>query len=158
MGRQELEGGDVKLAVMATIAPQMVVLVLAGLAAGTSLGRAGIFNPTPHGWTEILYGFTSAGNNNGSAFGGLGSAETFYASTQGLAMIAGRFLTIIPVVALAGRLANRTATDVPSDVTFRTDGPLFVILLLAVVVIVGALTYLPALAVGPFAEALGGAS
>jgi K+-transporting ATPase ATPase A chain len=155
---KKLEGGDVKLAVMATIAPQMVVLVLAGLAAGTSLGRAGIFNPTPHGWTEILYGFTSAGNNNGSAFGGLGSAQTFYASTQGLAMIAGRFLTLIPVMALAGRLANRTATDVPSDVTFRTDGPLFVILLLAVVVIVGALTYLPALAVGPFGEALGGAS
>jgi K+-transporting ATPase ATPase A chain len=155
---KKLEGGDVKLAVMATIAPQMVVLVLAGLAAGTSLGRAGIFNPTPHGWTEILYGFTSAGNNNGSAFGGLGSAQTFYASTQGLAMIAGRFLTLIPVVALAGRLASRTATDAPSDVTFRTDGPLFVILLLAVVVIVGALTYLPALAVGPFAEALGGAS
>ncbi len=73
-------------------------------------------------------------------------------------MIAGRFLTLIPVLALAGRLANRTATDVPSDVTFRTDGPLFVVLLLAVVVIVGALTFLPALAVGPFAEALGGAS
>ncbi len=155
---KKLEGGDVKLAVTATIAPQMVVLVFAGLAAGTSLGRAGIFNPTPHGWTEILYGFTSAGNNNGSAFGGLGSAQTFYALTTGLAMIAGRFLTLIPVIALAGRLASRTATDIPNDATFHTHGPLFVTLLVAVVVIVGALTFLPALAVGPFAEALGGAS
>lgn len=155
---KKLEGGDIKLAVTATIAPQMIVLVFAGLAAGTSLGRAGIFNPPPHGWTEILYGYASAGNNNGSAFGGLGSGQTFYALTTGLAMIAGRFLTLIPVVALAGRLAGRTATDVANDATFRTDGPLFVTLLVAVVVIVGALTYLPALAVGPFAEALGGAS
>ena len=151
---KKIEGGDVKLAVMATIAPQMAVLVLAGIAAGTSIGRAGIYNPVPHGWSEILYGFTSGGNNNGSAFGGLGSGQTFYAITIGLAMIVGRYFTLVPVLALAGRLANRKASDKTTEATFRTSGPLFVVLLLAIVVIVGALTYLPALAVGPFVEAL----
>jgi K+-transporting ATPase ATPase A chain len=151
---KKIEGGDVKLAVVATIAPQVAVLMLAGIAAGTSLGRAGIYNPVPHGWSEILYGFLSGGNNNGSAFGGLGSGQTFYAITVGLAMIVGRFFTLIPVLALAGRLANRKASETTTEATFRTSGPLFVVLLLAVVVIVGALTYLPALAVGPVVEAL----
>ena len=151
---KKIEGGDVKLAVVATIAPQMAVLILAGIAAGTSIGRAGIFNPVPHGWSEILYGFTSGGNNNGSAFGGLGSGKTFYALTVGLAMIVGRFFTLIPVLALAGRLANRKASETTTEATFRTDGPLFVVLLLAIVVIVGALTFLPALALGPIVEAL----
>jgi K+-transporting ATPase ATPase A chain len=151
---KKIEGGDVKLAVVATIAPQMAVLILAGIAAGTSIGRAGIFNPVPHGWSEILYGFASGGNNNGSAFGGLGSGQTFYAITIGLVMIVGRFFTLIPVLALAGRLANRKASETITEATFRTNGPLFVVLLLAIVVIVGALTYLPALALGPIVEAL----
>jgi K+-transporting ATPase ATPase A chain len=151
---KKIEGGDVKLAVVATIAPQMAVLILAGIAAGTSIGRAGIYNPVPHGWTEVLYGFTSGANNNGSAFGGLGSGQTFYAITIGLAMIVGRFFTLIPVLALAGRLANRKASETTTEATFRTNGPLFVVLLLAIVVIVGALTFLPALALGPFVEAL----
>ena len=151
---KKIEGGDIKLAVVATIAPQVAVLILAGLAAGTSTGRAGMSNSIPHGWSELLYGFTSGANNNGSAFGGLGSGQTFYAITIGLAMIVGRFFTLIPVLALAGRLAGRKASETPNPATFRTNGPLFVVLLLAVVVIVGALTYLPALAVGPFVEAL----
>jgi K+-transporting ATPase ATPase A chain len=151
---KKIEGGDIKLAVVATIAPQVAVLILAGIAAGTSIGRAGMYNPIPHGWSEMLYGFTSGANNNGSAFGGLGSGQTFYAITIGLAMIVGRFFTLIPVLALAGRLAGRKASEAPNPATFRTNGPLFVVLLLAVVVIVGALTYLPALAVGPFVEAL----
>ena len=151
---KKIQGGDIKLAVVASIAPQVAVLILAGTAAGTSAGRAGIFNPVPHGWTEILYGFTSGANNNGSAFGGLGSGRPFYAITVGLAMIVGRFFTLIPVLALAGRLSGRRASEAPNPATFRTSGPLFVVLLLAVVVIVGALTYLPALAVGPFVEAL----
>ena len=151
---KKIEGGDVKLAVVATIAPQMAVLILAGIAAGTSIGRAGIFNPVPHGWSEILYGYTSGGNNNGSAFGGLGSGQTFYAITVGLAMIVGRFFTLIPVLALAGRLAGRKASESVTEATFRTNGPLFVVLLLAIVVIVGALTFLPALALGPIVEAL----
>ena len=151
---KKIEGGDVKLAVVATIAPQMAVLILAGIAAGTSIGRAGIFNPVPHGWSEILYGFTSGANNNGSAFGGLGSGQTFYAITVGLAMIVGRFFTLIPVLALAGRLAGRKASENVTEATFRTNGPLFVVLLLAIVVIVGALTFLPALALGPIVEAL----
>jgi K+-transporting ATPase ATPase A chain len=151
---KKIEGGDIKLAVVATIAPQVAVLTLAGIAAGTSIGRAGMYNPIPHGWSEMLYGFTSGANNNGSAFGGLGSGQTFYAITIGLAMIVGRFFTLIPVLALAGRLAGRKASETPNPATFRTNGPLFVVLLLAVVVIVGALTYLPALAVGPFVEAL----
>jgi K+-transporting ATPase ATPase A chain len=153
---KKIEGGDVKLAVVATIAPQMAVLILAGIAAGTSIGRAGIYNPVPHGWSEILYGFTSGANNNGSAFGGLGAGQTFYAIAIGIAMIIGRFFTLIPVLALAGRLANRKASVNTTEATFRTDGPLFVLLLLAIVVIVGALTFLPALAVGPFVEALSG--
>jgi K+-transporting ATPase ATPase A chain len=151
---KKIEGGDVKLAVVATVAPQMAVLILAGIAAGSSLGRAGIYNPVPHGWSEILYGYLSGGNNNGSAFGGLGSGQTFYAITIGLAMIVGRYFTLIPVLALAGRFAQRKASDATTEATFRTHGPLFVVLLVAVVVIVGALTYLPALAVGPFVEAL----
>lgn len=151
---KKIEGGDVKLAVVATIAPQMAVLILAGVAAGTSLGRAGIYNPVPHGWSEILYGYASGGNNNGSAFGGLGAAQTFYAITVGLAMIVGRFFTLIPVLALAGRLVGRKTSETTTEATFRTHGPLFVVLLLAIVVIVGALTYLPALAVGPFVEVL----
>lgn len=151
---KKIEGGDVKLAVVATIAPQMAVLILAGIAAGTSIGRAGIYNPVPHGWSEILYGFTSGANNNGSAFGGLGSGQTFYVITIGIAMIVGRFFTLIPVLALAGRLAGRKASENTTEATFRTSGPLFVVLLLAIVVIVGALTYLPALAVGPFVEGL----
>jgi K+-transporting ATPase ATPase A chain len=151
---KKIDGGDVKLAVVATIAPQLAVLILAGIATGTSLGRAGVYNPIPHGWSEILYGFASGANNNGSAFGGLGSGQTFYALTIGVAMVVGRFFTLIPVIALAGRLANRKASDTVTTATFRTNGPLFVVLLLAIVVIVGALTYLPALALGPFLEAL----
>jgi K+-transporting ATPase ATPase A chain len=152
---KKIEAGDVKLAVIATIAPQVAVLVLSGIAAGTALGRAGIYNPGPHGWSEILYGYTSGANNNGSAFGGIGSGQAFYTLTVGLAMIVGRFLTLVPVLALAGRLGNRKASEAVTEATFRTSGPLFVVLLLAVVVIVGALTYLPALAVGPIVEALG---
>jgi K+-transporting ATPase ATPase A chain len=151
---KKIDGGDVKLAVLATIAPQVAVLILAGFASGTALGRAGVFNPGPHGWSEILYGFASGANNNGSAFGGLGSGQTFYAITIGFAMVIGRYFTLIPVLALAGRLASRKASDSVTDATFRTNGPLFVVLLLAIVVIVGALTYLPALALGPFVEAL----
>ncbi|HSL25344.1 MAG TPA: potassium-transporting ATPase subunit KdpA [Acidimicrobiia bacterium] len=152
---KKIEAGDVKLAVIATIAPQVAVLVLSGIAAGTALGRAGIYNPGPHGWSEILYGYASGANNNGSAFGGLGSGQAFYTLTVGLAMIVGRFLTLVPVLALAGRLGNRKASEAVTEATFRTSGPLFVVLLLAVVVIVGALTYLPALAVGPIVESLG---
>lgn len=153
MGKK-IDGGDVKLAVVATVAPQIAVLVLGGLAAGTGLGRQGVFNPGPHGWSEILYGYLSGANNNGSAFGGLGSGQTFYAVTVGVAMIIGRFFTLIPVLALAGRLASRKRSDLQGEATFRTDGPLFVVLLIGIVVVVGALTYLPALAVGPFVEAL----
>jgi K+-transporting ATPase ATPase A chain len=152
---KKIDGGDVKLAVVATVAPQIAVLILGGIAAGTALGREGILNPVPHGWSEILYGFLSGANNNGSAFGGLAAGQTFYAVTVGVAMIIGRFFTLIPVLALAGRLSSRKRSDVLSEATFRTDGPLFVVLLVGIVVVVGALTYLPALALGPFVEALG---
>lgn len=151
---KKIDGGDVKLALAATVAPPIAVLILAGVAAGTSLGRAGMFNPVPHGWSEILYGYISGVNNNGSAFGGLGASQTFYAVTIGIAMVVGRFFTLIPVLALAGRLAGRKRSEVLSEAAFPTYGPLFIVLLLAVVVIVGALTYLPALALGPFVEAL----
>ncbi len=130
-------------------------LVLCGTAVTVMLtdGKAGILNPGAHGFTEVLYAFSSAVNNNGSAFAGLSANTPFYNNLLAMAMWFGRFLVIIPVLAIAGSLAakKRLATTLGS---LPTHGPLFVMLLIACVIIVGALTYIPALALGPVIEQL----
>jgi potassium-transporting ATPase potassium-binding subunit len=114
-------------------------------------GVAGIANPGPHGFTEVLYAFSSAANNNGSAFAGLGANSLFFNIALGLAMLVGRFWVMIPVLAMAGSLARKGVVPAGAG-TLPTHTPLFVLLLAGVVVLVGALTFLPALALGPIAE------
>ena len=116
--------------------------------------KASILNPGPHGLTEVVYAFTSAANNNGSAFGGLTGNTDWYNTTLGLAMLGGRFLLIVTVLALAGSLARKQAVPATAG-TFPTGTPLFTGLLLAVVLIVVGLTYFPVLALGPIVEQLG---
>jgi K+-transporting ATPase ATPase A chain len=113
-----------------------------------------IFNPGPHGLSEVSYAYASAGNNNGSAFGGLGGNTDWYNTTLGIAMLAGRFLLIVPALAIAGSLA-RKQTVPPSAGTFPTDTPLFAALLTGVVVIVVGLTFFPVVSLGPIVEQLG---
>jgi K+-transporting ATPase ATPase A chain len=117
------------------------------------VGVAGVANPGPHGFSEILYAFSSAANNNGSAFAGLSANTIFYNTALGVSMFLGRFWVIIPVLAIAGSLAKKK--QVPSGLgTLPTHTPLFVALLIGVIVIVGALTFMPAWALGPIAEQL----
>jgi K+-transporting ATPase ATPase A chain len=117
------------------------------------MGLAGPENAGPHGFSEILYAYTSATGNNGSAFAGLTANTPFYNTTLGLAMFAGRFLVIVPMLAIAGSLAAKKIVP-PSAGTFPTDGGLFVGLLIGVILIIGGLTFFPALALGPIVEHL----
>ena len=116
-------------------------------------GQAGIYNPGAHGFSEVLYAFTSAGNNNGSAFAGLSANTPFYNSMLAAAMWFGRFGVIVPVLAIAGSLAAKKRLAVTAG-TMPTHGPLFVTLLIGTVLLVGALNYVPALALGPVVEHL----
>jgi K+-transporting ATPase ATPase A chain len=119
----------------------------------TGAGRSGAANPGAHGFSEILYAFTSAVGNNGSAFAGLSANTTFYNLALGVCMLIGRFWIMVPTLALAGSLAKKKHT--PESVgTLRTDGPMFIGLLVVVVIVVGALSFLPALALGPVVEQL----
>ena len=113
----------------------------------------GIANPGPHGFSEVLYAFSSAGNNNGSAFAGLGANTPFYNLTLGLAMLVARYWLMVPILAIAGSMAAKRVSPVSAG-TLPTHGPLFVVLLISVVVVVGALTFIPALALGPIVEQL----
>jgi K+-transporting ATPase ATPase A chain len=116
-------------------------------------GKAGVANPGPHGFSEILYAFSSAGNNNGSAFAGLSTNTPFYNTALGIAMLFARYWLAIPVLAIAGSLARKKI--VPSGPgTLATHTPLFVVLLIGTVLLVGALTFIPALALGPVVEHL----
>ncbi len=149
---KKIEAREVKLAVMAILASPLAILIGTAIAASTDAGRAGVLNAGPHGFSEILYSFASTAGNNGSAFGGLTANSDFYTYAHAIAMLAGRFLVIIPALAIAGSLAAKPTA--PASVgTFPTNGPLFIGLLAFVIVVVGALTFLPALAVGPVAEA-----
>ena len=131
------------------------LLVLAGTAVAVMLpaGAAGVANPGAHGYSEILYAFTSAANNNGSAFAGLSANTPFYNGMLAIAMWFGRFGVIVPVLALAGGLAAKKRIAA-SGGTMPTHGPLFIVLLIGTVVLVGALNYVPALALGPVVEQL----
>ncbi|MHB8902930.1 MAG: potassium-transporting ATPase subunit KdpA [Thermoguttaceae bacterium] len=144
---------EMKMAALAILLPCATVLVGTAAAVALPAGRDAVFNPGPHGFSEVLYAFSSAANNNGSAFAGLGTDNAFYNGLLGLAMLVGRFWVMLPVLAIAGSLAGKRA--VPSGPgTLPTHTPLFVALLVSVVMVVGALSYFPALALGPIVEQL----
>jgi K+-transporting ATPase ATPase A chain len=150
---KKIEAYEVKMASLVLLIPCLVVLVGTAIASAIPAGTSGIANPGAHGFSEILYAFSSAGNNNGSAFGGLTANEPFYNMALGLAMLIARYWLIIPVLAVAGSLARKKYTP-PSLGTLPTHTPLFVALLVGTVLLVGALTFLPALALGPIVEHL----
>jgi K+-transporting ATPase ATPase A chain len=131
------------------------ILVLAGTAVAvlTDAGKAGMANPGAHGFSEILYAFSSAANNNGSAFAGLSANTPFYNSLLAVAMWFGRFAMIVPILAVAGSLARKQRLEANAG-TMPTHGPMFIALLIGVVVLVGVLNYVPALALGPVIEHL----
>jgi K+-transporting ATPase ATPase A chain len=150
---KKIQAREVKLAALGVLVMPVTVLVLTAVATGIGAGRSGVTSAGPHGFAEILYAYTSQANNNGSAFGGLHANTPFYNVTGSVAMLLGRFAVIIPVLALAGGLAAKK--PVASGVgTFRTDRPMFAALLTGVVVVVGALTFVPAVALGPVVEQL----
>ena len=148
---KKLEAKEVKMTMLAILCLPLSILVFTAIATVVEPGLAGIANPGPHGYSEILYAFTEGTANNGSAFAGLSANTPFYNTTIGLAMLIGRFFVIIPVLAIAGALAAKNISP-PSAGTFPTDSGLFVGLLVGVIVIVGGLTYFPAVALGPLAE------
>jgi K+-transporting ATPase ATPase A chain len=133
--------------------PPLLVLGGSALALMTAAGRASILNPGPHGFSEVLYAFSSAGNNNGSAFAGLAANVPFYNLILAVVMLIGRYGLMIPVLAIAGSLAAKKSVPVGAG-TLPTHTPLFALLLLVVVLMVGALTFIPALALGPVVEQL----
>lgn len=150
---KKIEPYEMKMAALLILIMPIVVLGFTALAVSTETGRSSILNPGPHGFSEVLYAYTSQGNNNGSAFAGLNVNTPFYNLTGGIAMLISRFWLAIPTLALAGALARKTLVPVGPG-TLPTHTPLFVVLLIGVVVMVGALTFLPALALGPVVEEL----
>jgi len=150
---KKIEAHEMKLTSIAILVTPIVVLVGTAIAVMAGAGRAGIANPGAHGFSEILYAFTSAGNNNGSAFAGLSANTPFYNWMLGLTMWLGRFGVIVPVLAIAGALAAKQRLPVTGG-TMPTHGPLFVTLLIGTVLLVGLLNYVPALALGPVVEHL----
>jgi K+-transporting ATPase ATPase A chain len=150
---KKIEAKDVKMAMLAILILPMSILGFTALAAVLPAGLAGIENPGPHGFSEMLYAYVSATGNNGSAFAGLTANTMYYNSTLGLAMFIGRFLMIVPMLAVAGHLAGKKIVPASAG-TFPTDGGLFVGLLIGVILITGGLIYFPALALGPLVEHL----
>jgi K+-transporting ATPase ATPase A chain len=150
---KKIEAFEVKMASVAILLPPLVVLVGTAIAVLVEPGKAGTANPGAHGFSEILYAFSSAGNNNGSAFAGLSANTPFYNTALGLAMLLARYWLLIPALAIAGSLAAKKTVPAGPG-TLPTHGPLFVVLLIGVVLIVSALTFVPALALGPIVEHL----
>ena len=150
---KKIESHEMKLVSIAILITPLLVLLGTAVAVMTEAGRAGLANPGGHGFSEVLYAFTSAANNNGSAFAGLSANTPFYNTLLGMAMWLGRFGVIVPVLAMAGALAAKKRATA-TDGTLPTHGPLFVVLLAGVVLLVGLLNYVPALALGPVAEHL----
>lgn len=150
---KKIDAYDIKMAMIAVLAPNFVVLAFSSIAVSLPEGLSSLNNSGPHGFSEILYAFTSAAGNNGSAFGGLNANTPFYNIMMGIGMLIGRFGIIIPVMAIAGNLAQKKITP-PSAGTFKTDNILFAGLLICVILIVGGLTFFPALALGPIVEHL----
>ena len=150
---KKIEAYDVKMAMLVTLIFPLVILGFAGIAVLKDYGLAGIANPGPHGFSEILYAYTEGAGNNGSAFAGLSANTLWYNTTIGLTTLIGRFLMIIPMLAIAGSLAKKKYVP-PSLGTFPVTTPLFTTLLIGVILIVGALTFFPALSLGPVLEHL----
>ncbi len=150
---KKIEAKEVKLAVLAFLSMPVGVLMFSALSAVLPAAVASIQNPGPHGLSEILYAYSSATGNNGSAFAGFNAAAPFHATLQGIAMLLGRYAFIVPTLAIAGSLGAKRTVPVSAG-TFPTDGALFVGLLVAVILIMGGLTFFPALALGPIAEHL----
>jgi len=148
---KKIQAREVKLAGLGALVMPIIVLVFTGIAVSIHAGRAGPLNAGPHGFSEILYALTSQGNNNGSAFGGLTGNTTFYNVIGGVDMLLGRFAIMIPALALGGALAAKNV--VPESLgTFRTDNGMFVGLLIGVIIIIGGLTFFPAVSLGPLVE------
>jgi K+-transporting ATPase ATPase A chain len=148
---KKIEALEMKLASVFILTTPFVVLIGTAVAVLTEAGKAGIANPGAHGFSEVLYAFTSAGNNNGSAFSGLSANTVFYNVSTGLAMFIGRYWPIMAALAIAGSLAQKKRVPV-TEGTMPTHGPLFVALLLGSILLIGVLTYVPALALGPIVE------
>lgn len=151
---KKIESYDVKMAMLVVLVFPLVILVLTAISSvAPSFGTSQLNNPGPHGLSEMLYAFTSATGNNGSAFAGISANTLWYNTTIGVAMLVGRFMMIIPMLAIAGSLARKKV--VPASLgTFPVTTPLFTTLLVSVIVIVGALTFFPVLSLGPIVEAL----
>ena len=148
---KKLEAREVRLLVATLLVMPVGVLVLVALGASLPGPAASISNPGPHGLSQILYAYTSGTGNNGSAFAGFGADTTYHDLMIAFAMLLGRFGYILPVLAIAGTLAAKNRVPVDAN-SFPTHGPLFVVLLTLVILLVGGLTFLPALALGPIAE------
>lgn len=148
---KKIEGREVTLAVLAFLSMPLGILVLSALSAVVPAGLAAVQDAGPHGLSEILYAYSSATGNNGSAFAGFGAGAPFHTTLQGIAMLLGRYAIIIPMLAIAGSLATKRPAPATAG-TFPTHGPLFVTLLVITVLILGALTFFPALVLGPIAE------
>jgi K+-transporting ATPase ATPase A chain len=150
---KKIEAFEMKMSSIAILVMPFIVLVGTAVAVSLSAGKAGVANPGAHGFAEILYAFTSAANNNGSAFAGISANTIFYNTALGLVMWVGRYWPIVAVLAIAGSLAAKKRVPVTAG-TMPTHGPTFVILLIGTVLLVGALTFVPALALGPVVEHL----
>ena len=150
---KKLGPDEMKLALIPLILPPAAILIFSAVAVSVSEGLSGTSNPASHGLSEILYAYFSAVGNNGSAFAGLSANTVFYNLTTGLGILIGRFATIIPAIAIAGSLAKKGKVPI-SSATFPTTGPMFIIMVAAVIIIIGALTYFPVFALGPGLEHL----
>jgi K+-transporting ATPase ATPase A chain len=150
---KKIEAYDVKMAMLTSLVFPLIILTLAGISVVKGFGTAGISNPGPHGLSQILYAFTSSAGNNGSAFGGLTVNTPWYDVATGITTLVGRFFMIIPMLAIAGNLAQKKYVP-PSLGTFPVTTPLFTLLLISVILILGALTFFPALSLGPILEHL----
>ena len=150
---KKIEAYDVKMAMLVTLVFPLIILVLTGISSVEGFGTSSISNAGPHGLTQILYAFTSMAGNNGSAFAGLNGNTVWYNTAGAITMLVGRFFMIIPMLAIAGNLAKKKTVPASAG-TFPVTTPLFSILLVSVIVIVGALTFFPALSLGPLLEHL----
>ena len=150
---KKIESYEIKWTVAAVLLPSIVILLFTALTLITKDGLAGILNKGPHGFSEILYAFSSAAGNNGSAFAGLNANTKFYNLIMSMGMLIGRYGVIIPCLAIAGNLAKKNITPVSSG-TLATDNLMFAFMLISVILIVGALTFFPALSLGPIIEHL----
>ena len=150
---KKIESFDVKMAMLSVLISSLTILVFAAIAVVARFGTSSISNPGPHGLSQILYAYTSATGNNGSAFAGINANTLWYNTSLAVAMLLGRFFVVIPILAIAGNLARKKMTPASLG-TFPVNGPLFTVLLVSIILVVGALTFFPALSLGPILEHL----